>query len=218
MSNTWIVGCLIAAVVIFGLPEYLMVTNQSNVMTELAQIVQTSSQTTNQSLSQLTQTIGQAFNQLTQTIGQSNSVAQPSSSLPQTFGSVSGPDLYSTYFNVNGVINWYYKTAMSAASTTCSFKSPAATSTILSLNAYLASASSGTGLSLEIGQSTSPNATTTLITVNEAAAATTLLQATTTGSALTDGIIAPNTYINVKIGSSSPAGIKGTCQLNLLAI
>ncbi len=132
-----------------------MVSNQSNVMTELAQIVQTSSETTNQSLEQLTQTIGQAFNHLTQSIGQSNSVAQPSPSpLPQEFGAVSGPTIGGPLFCVGGSCTYTAVIPSCSASTTLfTMRNPfSATSTAELL--YFQGLANATTTSLQVGTTT----------------------------------------------------------------
>lgn len=134
-------------------------------------------------------------------------------------GAISGPESTNPYQCYSGVCHYYYKTAMANASTTCAFKSPNATTTLVQGSAYIKSASGAT-FTAEWGNSASPNATTTLISRLLSAGATSFVQASTTlpNDALTDlNVIPPATYVNFKVGSSSPT-VSGTCSLTLRGI
>ena len=139
------------------------------------------------------------------------------------FGAVAGPDLFSDYFNVNGVSSWYYsKNLNSTGSTTCSFRTPAATTTLVAATARLDRIASTTVF--EIGYSAvSGFATTSLIATKTITTATQdVVLASTTSNSLANltpaNAIPPRTFINFKIGGGSVAGTLtplGVCKLVL---
>ena len=115
-------------------------------------------------------------------------------------GAVSGPDLYSPYFSVDGVRHEYRSSPIRTATTTpCAFKSPEATSTLLSASLQVNVASS-TATVWTVAKATSPFATTTAINSFTLASALrgTFVQLATTSPGAADAsvsTIAPNTYI-----------------------
>lgn len=133
-------------------------------------------------------------------------------------GSVTGPDFYYPYFAVNGVRKWYYSSAASSTSQVlCSFQLPNATTTWELASVNMSRIASST--IIEIG-----NATTAIATTSRMAAGTFLntaspiaLVASSTGAlGVTNGILSPATYVNVKIGGGQVAGTvtpQGTCKL-----
>ena len=142
-------------------------------------------------------------------------------------GSASSPSVIGGIMEVEGVQTLYKSSGFNSASTTiCSFKSPAATST-LAFGSVKISTATSTAIVLEMGKSTSYAATTTRIsyvalgsgaqvTLNAFVASTTgtygsLGQYHTADE--TDLIFAPNTYFNVKYGASAvgPA-LGGSCK------
>lgn len=130
-------------------------------------------------------------------------------------GALSGPDISSPYLNVNGVTKQYRSIALNQASTTiCSLRSPAATSTLVFGSVKILTPTTTT-ISLEIAKSTVPDATTTRLAYDlSVAGQTTMVVAVGTSTDATapsnvvytifqdDLIFAPNTYLNVKYGST----------------
>lgn len=98
-----------------------------------------------------------------------------------------------------------------ATTTVCSIAGPKnATSTLAFASAHFEVASSS-ALLIEMGKATTPFATTTLLArLSNAAGAKATVIATTSATALTDGIVAPNSYINVMI-----AGVGGATALTV---
>lgn len=111
----------------------------------------------------------------------------------QSLGSVSGPDLSSPYFTVNGLQRWFYRKALSVATTTpCAFQAPNATSSMYTT--FQVTTSTSTTVTLNLATSTTAFATTTPInTFSIASGATASFNqpATTTAAS----IMAPNTWI-----------------------
>ena len=134
-------------------------------------------------------------------------------------GSVTGPDFYSPYFNINDVKGWYYSSGAIEASTSCMFKSPNATTTVVSFTASYSRLASSTVV--ELGQSASTNATTTLLARQSLGTGGGNIIATTTATALTDGVVPGNTYLSVKVGGGDTKGTNtpiGKCKLTLREI
>jgi len=130
--------------------------------------------------------------------GQSNS--------PQV-GAAPGPDRTYPCESRNGVMECTYSAVMTQnASTTCSFKSPAATSTLTWASAQF-SLSSSTATIVEIGKGTL-QATTTLIGTkyNILASARASILASTSPAAGDATIFAPSTWLNVKVGGGITTG------------
>ena len=154
-------------------------------------------------------------------------------------GALSNPDLISNWFSFGRVREWAYSSPMlssgTASTTACSFLSPAATSSIIMASANVASTSLA-GLSattsLDIGYSqglsspgtssttANPNATTTILArATLIGLSSYLLNATTTiansGPTITDNIVWPHSYINVKVGANASTSnfISGTCKI-----
>lgn len=116
-------------------------------------------------------------------------------------GAVTGPDLYSPYFNVNGSYMFVDRKAMRSATTTvCSMLSPNSTTTLVSATVDIKSGTT-TAMLLEMGRASTRFATTTLMArLAMASSAVPTIVATTTS--LTDLIIAPNSLVNVNIAGA----------------
>ncbi len=100
-------------------------------------------------------------------------------------GSATGPDIFSPYFTVNGVRQWFTRTALTKATTTpCAIKSPAATSTLVFADVQVTTASS-TATTWTLAKSANPFATTTRLNV----------------FSLSSGVL------GTMIGTSSPSGV-----------
>lgn len=120
-------------------------------------------------------------------------------------GALVGPDISSPYLSFGGVREWAYSTAAkSTGSTTCSFISPAATTSLVAASASFSRLASTTVV--EIGYSASNSWSTTTLMSLSGASLTSLggqIVASSTASAF---IVPPQTYINTKIGAGDTAG------------
>lgn len=124
------------------------------------------------------------------------------------------PEFITNYISVGGMRQWSYKAAMASASTTCSFLSPAATSTLLYAGATFTNTYGGS-FDVAWGKAADPFATTTSLGYKPAAITSGdqgTFVATSSGATIEEptSVIAPSTYVNFKIGSSSPT-LAGTC-------
>ena len=132
-----------------------------------------------------------------------------------------GPDILNPYLSVNGLSTFSYSSGMNQASTSvCSFKTPAATSTLVYATATFRTGTT-TGLMLEWGKSVSPSATTTSLGVTSLASlelATFRASSTPADFAVTASaggkdpqfVFAASNYLTLKYG-----GARG--DLNVLA-
>lgn len=133
---------------------------------------------------------------------------------PALVGGGGGPDFITNYLSVGGVRTWEYKAAMANASTTCSFLSPAATSTLSYAGATITNSYGGT-FDAAWGKAANAFSTTTSLGYISAAIASGAQGTFVASSTAVDikdgsGVIAPSTYVNFKIGSSTPT-LTGTC-------
>lgn len=137
----------------------------------------------------------------------------PTSSVPQQQpGAVSGPDIQSPYYSVNGQVVFKYHNAFALnASTTCAVKSPNATST-LGFTANISSSSPSATI-YELGTASDPFSTTTLIGTKMSIAAQALGSWVGSTTPASTGLvfISPNTWVNLK-GGSPTVSPKGTCN------
>lgn len=119
-------------------------------------------------------------------------------------GAVSSPDIPSPYFSYGDVRHWAgQESFIVATNTLCAIQSPAATSSLTSAGARFDVQSPYT-LQYELGVATTPYATTTRLALMTLAQSTNgLVIATTTNTALLDGFLAPNSYVVLKVGSST---------------
>ena len=161
-------------------------------------------------------------------------------------GALSNPDLISNWFSFGRVREWAYKSDMlssgNASTTVCSFRSPDATSTIMFASANIATSSFAT--TIDIGYSAGLSSTTNLTLTPALPTATTtilaranlalnaypyfLVATSTIGQgaigvstlAITDNIIFPRSYINVKVGAQSSTTnlIGGTCKVKFMEL
>lgn len=137
-------------------------------------------------------------------------LTQPAQSVTQAHqtGSLTGPDIPSPYLNWGGVIRWAAVQQFQASSTLCAIQGPAATSTLKS--AWMRVDTSPTyATQYEIGYSaTAKNSTSTAIVASYqlASGANGAVIATTTLTALVDGLVAPNGWINYNLSTSTLSG------------
>lgn len=134
------------------------------------------------------------------------------SKAPVTYGA--NPDLNTPYFSFGNVRRWASNVSLTQnASTTCALQSPAATSSLVAAGIRFQVASSS-ALLVEMGNSSSAFATTTLLgrfTVGAGAQATIIAS---TSPAAGDAIVfSPNTFFTVKIGQGATGSLPvGSCH------
>jgi len=142
----------------------------------------------------------------------------------QSLGALTGPDISSQYLSWGGVRIWQFADVMDTASTTCSFLTPPATTTLAWAAAGLDAAPIGATLPWEWGKAANEYATTTSLGVGYlASGASGTILASTTGSFMTDAIdeeivFSPSTYLNLKVGSSSPNSVSGACYVQFMEV
>lgn len=154
--------------------------------------------------------------------------------MQQNLGSLTGPDIMSSYLSVNGVKTYYTHFPLRVATTTtndtgnsvarviCSIPTPAATTTLISMSVSFTTGTTTASI-VDIAEAANSYATTTKLgaTYILAANAKGDILATTTSavSGGQAGLIAPSQYLNVKmaggIGTYSPVG---SCQAVLRGI
>lgn len=131
-------------------------------------------------------------------------------------GSVSSPDVTSPYLSFGGVRSWAYSPDFrTATSTLCSIQSPAATTTLVSFTANFATAAVSYANDYQAGNAATSQATTTnLGKITVAANGLGTLVATSTS--LTDNIIPPLTFVNLRVSTttaSSSYAPTGKCNV-----
>jgi hypothetical protein len=139
-------------------------------------------------------------------------------SAPQSLAGASGPTSYFPCETHNGVGWCFNREGLRAANVTvCSVRSPAATSTLESATVLFQSVASYAA-TFQMGWGASNTATTTRIaelTVGAGVKFATLI-ATTSATALTDGVVPPNSFINVNVATGSVSSTfapVGTCDV-----
>lgn len=146
------------------------------------------------------------------------------SSQGKSFGALAGPDIPSPYLAWGaGAVPVYQAAATMTqqSSTTCMFQSPAATSTLERAVARFNVASSS--MVAEWGSSANIDATTTSYgtgTLSTGGQGTFVASTTASQGAAVDGVfvLAPNTYVALKIGSGSIGIPQGQCSVTFRAI
>ena len=131
-----------------------------------------------------------------------------------SYGSASSPSVVNGCMEINGLTECRYGTRMvTNASTTCAFRSPSATSTLVRAAATVTNLYGGT-FDLEFGKAATIMATTTSLGIVTSAVLNSTIVASSTpvnGGELLTQIFPPNYWLNVKVGSSSPT-IAGYCS------
>lgn len=132
-------------------------------------------------------------------------------------GSVSGPDLYSPYWNVNGVRQWYVKQPMRSATTTiCSMRAPTNATSTLHFASFQIVVGTSTAASIDIGTSTAGFATTTNLVAAKsiASGAQGYSYWSPAGGTVNDAKMAPGEYVVVKTAGAGLSGYTygGSCQ------
>lgn len=136
----------------------------------------------------------------------------------ENLGTASSPALVNGCEDKNGLTSCFYTQAMKEASTTCAFKSPTSTSTLEYAVATVRTANVNGAFDLEWGKANTAFATTTTlgyggVLVTDGNQVT--LIASTTAIDLSDParVIAPNQWVNLKVGSSTPDNLTGECAV-----
>jgi hypothetical protein len=131
---------------------------------------------------------------------------------PRTLGALTGPEIPSPYLTFGNVRTWQYKTSMAAASTTCSIQAPSASSTLVSASANFNSIASTTVFAIGYDP-VSAFATTTLIAskglttaTQDTLVATSTVIDTNLRTLTPPNTLAPNSFINFKLGGGALAG------------
>ena len=133
----------------------------------------------------------------------------------KTLGSVTGPDVTSPYFSVDGVKNQYAsRPAAPYASTTCSYR-VLATSTIA--HASFSANQMASSTLVEIGVGASAFATTTRLALLTTPTGGGAVVSSTTGQ-----VVVPGQFVNVKVGQNGSGDalpkINGVCKVVLTEI
>lgn len=139
-------------------------------------------------------------------------------------GSASSPSVVDGCMEVNGVTTCYRSASMSNASTTCALRAPTATSTVSLATAKFTNTFGGS-FDLEIAKAANIYATTTRLGYASAAVTSgsigSFIVATSTAPNAIGVdqafVVAPSTYVNFKVGSSSPT-LRGTCNAEFRVI
>ena len=122
------------------------------------------------------------------------------------YGAVSGPDRFSPYESINGMITWYTRVGLTPATTTvCRIKSPNATTTLVQAGIQMITASTSI-MNLDFANTTDAlsYATTTLMHANITVAANGQVSA---NASSTIAVLAPSTWIVGKVGGAAATGM-----------
>lgn len=139
-------------------------------------------------------------------------------------GAISGPDIPSPYLAWGGVAIYGGSQSLAVASTTCSIQSPAATSTLLFAAAAVSRSSTGATLQYEWGIGANRYSTTTSLGIGTIASGAqgTVVASTTnanTGDIVDQQLVlAPNSWVNLKVGSTTPTNEAGKCYAQFIAL
>lgn len=131
-------------------------------------------------------------------------------------GATPGADFFYEILNFNGVNTMYKEVGMQKATTTlCAIKSPSATST-LDLATWQISVGTTTAATIDIGTSTNAYATSTTLVASTAVAsgAQGYAKWSTVGGGVNDNIMAPNSWVLVRVNEVGLNGYKytGACE------
>ncbi len=136
-----------------------------------------------------------------------------------TPGASSGPALIGGCMDVNGVMLCAYSQSFAQASTTCSFRTEIASSSLIRATAQVINARGGT-YDIEFGKSTNQySTTTTLGNVSGIDAGITVVSSTTPAKVYASAPFnfTVGEYLNIKLGSSSPT-VTGKCSALFMSI
>lgn len=132
-------------------------------------------------------------------------------------GSVTGPDLYTPYWNVNGFRQWFVRQPMNKATTTlCAMRSPTSATTTVHFVSFQILTGTSTAATIDIGTSTTAYSTTTNLVAAKsiASGATGYSYWTSAGGSVDNAKMSPGEYVNVKTAGAGVGGYTytGFCQ------
>lgn len=131
----------------------------------------------------------------------------------QPVGSASSPSIVSGCQTINGATSCYFQQNMASASTTCSF--PITATSSLDFAGAKFTNTYGGSFVVEWGKASNRYSTTTTLGYAPGISSGSLgtFIATSTSADINDesGILSPGTYLDFKVGSSSPT-LQGTCS------
>lgn len=138
-------------------------------------------------------------------------------------GSVTGPDLYSPYWNVNGVRTWFVRQPMNRATTTlCTMRAPISATSTLNFASFKIVTGTSTAATIDIGTSTSAFATTTNLVAAKSISSGAQGYAywRPVGGSVDDAKMAPGEYVNVKTAGAGLSGYTygGFCQATFVEL
>lgn len=142
----------------------------------------------------------------------------PSTNPSEQLGGIPGNEIQGNEFVLGGAHFFAYNSGLLNASTTCQFRLPAATSTEISAAVKFTNVFGGS-FDVEFGRSLNVMATTTRISYKTGVNSQASIIASTTVNAELDGsgTFPPNSYLAVKIGSTTPT-VKGSCSALFMVI
>lgn len=138
-------------------------------------------------------------------------------------GSVTGPEVFSDTFTVNGVPHFYAKTSVRSATTTvCAVKTPTATSTVIFAGNHFKRASDDGVAVFDVGIGTTAFATTSAgLMASNASLATGPVQGSFLFGTTTYITVAPNSFLIWKFSTSSLSAnfsVTGKCEAEFLVL
>ncbi len=137
-------------------------------------------------------------------------IARPAAApAPTQVSSATGPDIPSLYLQWGGLTTYNSRPGLLSASTTlCNIQSPSSTSTLV-YAALRLDVGSTTAMDIDFGNSTAPDATTTVIGTSTVVPANTQISivASTTPTAGAKTTFGPNTWLVVKAGLNTAAAV-----------
>lgn len=134
-------------------------------------------------------------------------------------GALSSPDFASPYFSFGGVRSWAGSESLQSGTTTlCAIQAPAATTTLAAASVRIDFASTSAAY-IELGNATTAFATTTSLgkTTVLANAQGAMAATSSVTALLPDGVVPPNSWINVKASFATAASAatvpQGRCNV-----
>lgn len=132
-------------------------------------------------------------------------------------GAVSGPDLFSPYWNVNGVRQWFIRQPMNKATTTlCAMRAPTSATSTLQSTSFQIVVGTSSAATIDIGTSTTAFSTTTNLVAARSVASGAQGYAywSPVGGSVDDAKMSPGEYVVVKTAGAGSSGYTytGFCQ------
>lgn len=162
--------------------------------------------------------------QVAQLQGQLQTITAQVAGGDQKVGSLAGPDIPSLYLNWGGISHWAFSAQLmsvgAATSTICDIVTPPATTTLSSATLRVdATPYAGTW---KIFKGAAQAAQTTLLGSNDLSGTIGAVIATTTATAITDGVLPPNSHIGFFIATTTAVNANfvptGKCSVTVREI